>query len=181
MQGMKRNSGSVSACYRASHLIREPKTILAGAVPVKKGVLMYADLIFDCLQFQSMSLQAWKRRYGSSIRAIASLDRIKKSRVRLEMLDSKMAAYGVWYSKGDWMDGVPKRIKPGDGMALVRVPAVKWLGAYMLPDGMHRIQSLNPRWILMDVLEIQGYEHRYFGDFANPFWQKRFQNQKGKS
>ena len=138
--------------------------------------MMGTNLDFDVIKFYPLTWSVWKQRYESAIRISIDLNKIHPTRVYLRQADDSSLLYGVWYRSGNWRDGRPRQfaylVKQ---LAIVRVPAilVKPPNKYLVLDGMHRLSTLKPSVVLLDVIDIPKKQWCYVSDLFNPFWSKK--------
>ena len=125
---------------------------------------------FTFMDFKPMSWREWKLHYFPSLRVSHALDRLKKVKCELLLVDNDTEIYLPWYKKGDWRYGEPKRIKLGERIALLRIPAVKYKGKYLILDRCHRFTELKPKIVLLDYIKIPESKRKLVTDLISDFW-----------
>jgi len=130
---------------------------------------MSTQLHFDLLLFAPLNWTAFKCRYRGVVQSVVEWDRIHHPKMGLQLL--KGAASSVWYRKGDWRDGEPRKMCPGKVLALVRLPAVKWHGRFLILDGCHRMTEVQPAIVLLDWFQPRLRDSVYLNDLFNRYHQ----------
>jgi len=126
--------------------------------------------IFDLLAFEPFSWQEWKFRYFSDIRTNHELSSLKDPKTGLLIAGEDTEMYIPHYKKGNWRYGVPKQVYTGKTPVLLRAPAVKYNGKYLLLDNVHRVSLLHPAFLLLDWVEVKPKERKYVTDLIGDFW-----------
>ena len=78
--------------------------------------------------------------------------------------------YSTNMIEGNFWSGMPQVLRPGKKLVLVRAPALKAHGRFMLLDGNHRIRELEARIVVLDWIEPKPRELSAFVNLVNPFW-----------
>ena len=125
------------------------------------------------LSFKALSWAEWKAEYLQYIRADLKVDKIRKIDVGVILVGENTSVYVVKYPKGSWHDSAPQCVKVGPNLYLVRLPAVKVGTKYLILDGVHRLEWLQPRLIILDFIEPRVKDRCYFTDLFGPFWRHR--------
>lgn len=124
----------------------------------------------QAIVFRPLDIDQWRGIYQSAISVCIKWDKIKVIKVGIKMLNLDDIVYLPHYKNGDWIDGTPETISPGDNLALIRIPGLKVNGKYIIFDGCHRIKQLKPKIVIIDYIETNKKSHKYFIDLHNPFW-----------
>lgn len=131
---------------------------------------VYIQVAWDSIQMEPYTFEQWKQVYKSKIRVGWKVDALENVRCGLIRAEKTTKLYAPWYDNGNWMDGKPRRLSLGDKNTVVRLPALRVDGKYLILDGNHRINELRPNTVFLDYLDLAKKDLKYFVDLHNPFW-----------
>ncbi len=116
-----------------------------------------ANLDFNTIKFNPLTLDEYKRRYRACIRVDFDVDNVYGV-VPGMVMPSVSQPLNLTWSKESRM------VHKGSASALVRLPAMIVDGEIYILDGHHRLMELQPRWVVLDTLHLMDehahlYEH----------------------
>ena len=129
--------------------------------------------LFDVMDFEPLTWADWKFRYQRHIRVWCEPERMKyEPKVGLMVAMPYHRIYLPWYERGGWQDGKPRFVKPGLSPRMIRIPVVLAGGKILALDGAHRLTQLDPAIVLMDSVEPDKRDLKFFTDMHNPHWRR---------
>jgi hypothetical protein len=126
---------------------------------------------FSFLAFDPMSWNEWQFQYLSDIRVNHELRSVKNPKTGILLTDEDTQVFLPHYEKkGNWRYGKPKKLKLGKRLIVVRSPAVRYKGKYLLLDSVHRVTQLEPKMLILDWVEIKESQRKLVTDLITDFW-----------
>ena len=117
------------------------------------------------------NVREWSGMYRQDVRTIVHWEELLKYNPKVGTVwllgpGKKPGFFFPWAVKGHWMTGATLRqVELGDNSLIVRAPAVRWRSKTVLLDGCHRTSQLQPKLLIVDVVECGNVKvRRCFAD-----------------
>ena len=134
--------------------------------------------IDNVIEFKKLSYPSFRQQYEDDIRICIDFKKIIDAYVSIALVNDQDKLLLPWYKRGSWSDGEIVEKYKSNNLIIVRLPALlinRELGinnkpkksTYLLMDGCHRMEELEPGIIILDILHLGKDDFKYIIDLYN--------------